>query len=596
MANEAKQFTIGGVTHDVMDAGARQLIADLQAAIDAITSGDTTAAIKTFQEVINFLDGVTDDETLAGKLNELRTLLNGKVDNVDGMGLSTNDFTAALLEKLNALPDAEQYEKDIADAGKVKTVSVNGTPATPDQNGNVNINVQSGAQGNDGITPHIDALTGNWFIGETDTHVKAQGEQGNSGVSSADEVAVVNNLDGEPDNLESGKVAVLSANMGKFIGDRCIPLSGTFADAYDKAKVLNAVFPWMLIDEDENGNPVKKMMWHVGNKEFVDAIGGKVDGTKNGLTIVSTAPGFVRLWQSTNLGNNNNSNSWMDYPIIAGETNYSFDELLPHEGVTSFGNDKWHLVEFVNTEKTTLLTSEIKYVNFGGMTINYNHDPQGRQTHGNIYSRVEPFYGYSSVKKIKNLNLNVVQEISTFGALFYGCSSLEEISISGEIKGKAGNSYIAQLTGWFNGCGNLIKCDLSKLKCKFSIAINWFGASPNLEFLDIRLFDFSVATNVSNFIRGVGLKTIIVGDISIPSNATTTNFMGSVTGATLVCTTDTPPALNIDFISGHFTSIKVPNKTVDVEGTPTAVIDLYKAATGWSTYEGIMSTYEEGEY
>lgn len=78
MANEAKQFTINGVTHDVMDVGARQLIADLQTAINAITSGDTTTAIKTFQEVIDFLDGVTDDATLIDKLNELRTLINGK--------------------------------------------------------------------------------------------------------------------------------------------------------------------------------------------------------------------------------------------------------------------------------------------------------------------------------------------------------------------------------------------------------------------------------------------------------------------------------------------------------------------------------------
>jgi hypothetical protein len=76
--------------------------------------------------------------------------------------------------------------------------------------------------------------------------------------------------------------------------------------------------------------------------------------------------------------------------------------------------------------------------------------------------------------------------------------------------------------------------------------------------------------------------------------------MINVTGATLVCTQDTPPAWNIDFVNGHITSIKVPNKTVEVEveGTPTdvAVIDLYKAATGWSTYASIITTYNEGEY
>ena len=111
MANEAKQFTIGGVTHDVMDVGARQLIADLQTAINAITSGDTTTEIKTFQEVIDFLDGVTDDATLIGKLNELRTLINAKAN----------------------------------DADVVKSVSVNNVEQPKDTNGNVNIEVSGGS-------------------------------------------------------------------------------------------------------------------------------------------------------------------------------------------------------------------------------------------------------------------------------------------------------------------------------------------------------------------------------------------------------------------------------------------------------------------
>lgn len=33
----------------------------------------------------------------------------------------------------------------------------------------------------DGITPHIDESTGNWFIGEEDTGVHAQGPQGEPG-------------------------------------------------------------------------------------------------------------------------------------------------------------------------------------------------------------------------------------------------------------------------------------------------------------------------------------------------------------------------------------------------------------------------------
>lgn len=59
-------------------------ILSLQVAIDALTGvDDTTAAIDTMQEVIAFLAGVTDDETLAGKLTELRTLINQKANSTD---------------------------------------------------------------------------------------------------------------------------------------------------------------------------------------------------------------------------------------------------------------------------------------------------------------------------------------------------------------------------------------------------------------------------------------------------------------------------------------------------------------------------------
>ena len=40
----------------------------------------------------------------------------------------------------------------------------------------------AGQNGTNGITPHIDATTGNWFIGETDTEIHAQGPQGIQGI------------------------------------------------------------------------------------------------------------------------------------------------------------------------------------------------------------------------------------------------------------------------------------------------------------------------------------------------------------------------------------------------------------------------------
>ena len=43
-------------------------------------------------------------------------------------------------------------------------------------------NGTNGTNGNDGVTPHIDSTTGNWFIGSTDTGVHAQGPAGQDGI------------------------------------------------------------------------------------------------------------------------------------------------------------------------------------------------------------------------------------------------------------------------------------------------------------------------------------------------------------------------------------------------------------------------------
>ena len=47
--------------------------------------------------------------------------------------------------------------------------------------GKVNVSDVMGPTGENGITPHIDTTTGNWFIGSEDTGVKAQGPQGIQG-------------------------------------------------------------------------------------------------------------------------------------------------------------------------------------------------------------------------------------------------------------------------------------------------------------------------------------------------------------------------------------------------------------------------------
>ena len=54
------------------------------------------------------------------------------------------------------------------------------------KNGRDGVDGQPGKDGQNGITPHIDTATGNWFVGSTDTGIKAQGPQGIQGVPGKD--------------------------------------------------------------------------------------------------------------------------------------------------------------------------------------------------------------------------------------------------------------------------------------------------------------------------------------------------------------------------------------------------------------------------
>ena len=65
------------------------------------------------------------------------------------------------------------------------------------KNGRDGVDGQPGKDGQNGITPHIDTATGNWFVGSTDTGIKAQGPQGIQGVPGKDGRNGINGKDGD---------------------------------------------------------------------------------------------------------------------------------------------------------------------------------------------------------------------------------------------------------------------------------------------------------------------------------------------------------------------------------------------------------------
>ena len=392
-------------------------------------------------------------------------------------------------------------------------------------------------------------------------------------------IGVINDL------TTGGADKALSAEQGKILAQYAFLGSGTFADAYDKAKTTIAYFPWLLEDTDKDGNAIKKMIWHVGNREFIDAIGAKIDGVKNGVTVTTDTAGYMRIWDTVQY--QLQSSKWYDYELSVGENNFSFDEI---------GGNRHMYVEFVNSAKDGMMSNANMTVDFGGMTLTTYYSSGGTATSGTFQRYPNLFHSFSNLKSVKRLNIEPTSSSDNIQLLswFYANSSLEYLQIGGTVTR-------GTISSWLQQSRSLVNLDLSQLSVPIaSIRTGFnFSLSSKLEYIDIRGVNFSGGTSIAsflNFSQTNAVKTVVVGNIDTSSVTASSNFCNNIKNATLVCTQDTPPGWGVDIITGHFTSIKVPNKNVDVDGTATAVIDLYKAANGWSTYADIMSTYEEGEY
>ena len=505
-----------------------------------------------------------------------------------------SDTTDSLLASVKNMYTKSEVDDAVKGAGKVKSVSVNdGEPAEPDENGNVNIEVEGG-QGDDGVSPHIDPVTGHWFIGETDTNVNARGPQGNSGVASGDEVVVVNNLDGEPSDLEQGQVAVLSAEMGKELSLGILAGKGTFGDAFDKSKEDNVVFPWLLSDVTSRGDSITKMIWHVGNGTFIDAIGSEIDGQRNGVTIKSNGSGTINY-----RGRNNSSAPYAALSFGKGVTNFSFSEIA--EAVKSadssidstYDGSTFSDVTFDFDSADTVID-----IDFGGQSF------IGNQVTGvgNNYLLYADSGAMNRLTAIRRLDISSSGFASIHGARNSNTDTvLEYIQLSGEF---VNNTFSLCKFNTAIRVFDLKDVDISNIT-----SLNgYFGADSDWGTItvDIRTWDTSDIENFSGFMLRRKNVTIIIGNFSTESASTTTNFFNLTSGVTVVCTSDTPPDLSYDWIDGHVGAIKIPNKTVEVNGESVSVLSIYQnhvqnagdtvGSSGWSKYASIMTTYEEGEY
>lgn len=97
------------------DTGVQQAVSKLRTDLDTLVSGDTTTAIKTFNEIIAFLEGIADTESLDSiiarieqqiarkqdKINDLETIRSGASKGATAL---QGDGVVMRIEKVSALP------------------------------------------------------------------------------------------------------------------------------------------------------------------------------------------------------------------------------------------------------------------------------------------------------------------------------------------------------------------------------------------------------------------------------------------------------------------------------------------------------------
>lgn len=149
---------------------------------------------------------------------------------------------------------------------------------------------ETGLQGPAGVTPHIDSTTGNWFIGDTDTGVHAQGPQGSvTGMATVATTGDYDDLINKP-TLFSGSYNDLTNKPTLFSGDytdlsnKPTLFSGDYMDLTNKPTIPSAQIP---------------SDWNQSDSTALDFIKNKptlFSGSYNDLTNKPTIP---TIWRGT---------------------------------------------------------------------------------------------------------------------------------------------------------------------------------------------------------------------------------------------------------------------------------------------------------
>lgn len=386
------------------------------------------------------------------------------------------------------------------------------------------------------------------------------------------------------DYTTGGQDKAASAESVKELAQYVFMGSGTFGDAYDKAKTTLAYFPWLLEDTDKDGNAIKKMIWHVGNKKFIDAIGAEITGIKNGITINVSEPCRMIL-------------NGKSFSLPTGETNISFEEV---------GASYAPWPSFLMPDSDESAKSLVESIDFGGFDL-FGRDESWYPIDGMLS-------GFPNITRVERLSMAVNNpydwRTSVSAWSFSTNDNLEYISM-------VGTRTFTALTESFSYMSKLRKVDFSKTNYTITSSIyRTFAQNPVLEEVDISGWDTSSVTNFDQFLylNAATLRKFTIGNFSNAAMTSKEYAFGNISDCVLICTTSTPPVLKncafsndvaqdewastYDWLSTsdgvcHFSAIYVPADSVDTYKENTYIENGTVGNTGWSKYADIIHPITE---
>ena len=210
------------------DTTISQAVDKLRKDLDALVSGDTTTAIKTFNEVIAFLDGISDTEDLSGIIASIEQQIAGKMDSVTLAKVATSGSYNDLSDK-PTIPSAVT-ENTVSGWGFTKNTGTYSKPSTGIPKTDLASGVQTSLNKADtALQSYTEQYKG------TVTGVKINGSTKNPSNGVVDLGTVITShqdISGKQDRLVSG-TNIKTINGESILGSGDISISSTPVDETD---------------------------------------------------------------------------------------------------------------------------------------------------------------------------------------------------------------------------------------------------------------------------------------------------------------------------------------------------------------------------